>query len=183
MPSAFAHAAVAVAVGSAYPRSRLSPRMWLLGAACSAAPDLDSLAFRFGIPYSHTFGHRGFFHSLTFALVLSVAAGGIASRIAGGRSRALWLTSYLLLVTGLHGVLDMFTDGGLGIAILSPFSNERFFAPFRPIAVSPISPRAFFTSRGLHVVTSELLWIGVPCAVLAAVAYLVRKRSARPVRV
>src|SRR5262245_14973388 len=50
MPSAISHAAPALAL---YPlfRSRTPPRLWLLGVACAMAPDLDVLAFRFGIPY------------------------------------------------------------------------------------------------------------------------------------
>jgi inner membrane protein len=35
-------------------------------------------------------------------------------------------------------LLDMLTNGGLGIAVFSPFSRERFFFPVQPIPVSPI---------------------------------------------
>lgn len=31
------------------------------------------------------------------------------------------------------------TDGGLGVAFFSPFDNKRYFLPWRPIRVSPIS--------------------------------------------
>jgi membrane-bound metal-dependent hydrolase YbcI (DUF457 family) len=37
--------------------------------ALSLAPDLDVIAFRFGIPYSAPFGHRGAAHSILVALV------------------------------------------------------------------------------------------------------------------
>jgi inner membrane protein len=53
-------------------------------------------------------------------------------------------------------LLDTLTDGGLGIALLWPFSNERFFAPWRPIPVAPIGAR-MLSSRGLHVVLTEAL--------------------------
>ena len=48
--------------------------------ALSLAPDLDVIAFRFGIPYAAPFGHRGAAHSIFVALVLaSIAA--VATRL------------------------------------------------------------------------------------------------------
>ena len=65
-------------------------------------------------------------------------------------------------VTASHGVLDAMTDGGLGIAFFAPFDNGRYFLPWTPIKVSPIEITAFFTVRGLQVLRSELVWIGIP---------------------
>ena len=47
-----------------------------LTAAAAAAilaviPDLDVIGMRYGIPYGDMFGHRGFTHSLFFAVVLA----------------------------------------------------------------------------------------------------------------
>ena len=39
------------------------------------------------------------------------------------------------------------TDGGKGIALLSPFTNERFFLPWRFVPVSPIGASRFFRTR------------------------------------
>ena len=41
-----------------------------------------------------------------------------------------------------------------GCALLWPFSDERFFAPWRPLPVAPIG-RAFLSSWGLHVALWE----------------------------
>ena len=60
------------------------------------------------------------------------------------------------LVLASHGILDTFTDGGLGCALLWPFSDERFFAPWRPLPVAPIG-RAFLSAAGLHVALWEAL--------------------------
>lgn len=46
------------------------------------------------------------------------------------------------------------TDGGLGIALLWPFSNARYFAPWTPIPVAPIGARMVSRS-GLRVVLTE----------------------------
>lgn len=55
-----------------------------------------------------------------------------------------------------HGLLDALTDGGLGIALLWPFTNERFFAPWAPIPVAPIGT-GMLSSRGVYVVAFELM--------------------------
>jgi inner membrane protein len=179
MPSAIAHAAVALAVGSAFPRDAVPRSVWVVGCCCAVAPDLDTIAFRFGIPYSHTFGHRGFFHGLAFAALLSLATSYAISHFTRWRISSSALAAFLVIVTASHGLLDTLTNGGLGIALLSPFSNRRFFAPVRPIAVSPISVPAFFSERGLQVVVSELLWIGVPCVALVLASAWYRDRPTR----
>lgn len=127
--------------------------------ALSLAPDLDVIAFRFGIPYAAPYGHRGAAHSLCAALALaSIAA--LATRLtpeqtARGQTRLrLWVLC--AAVASTHGLLDTLTDGGLGIALLWPFSNQRYFAPWTPIPVAPIGAR-MLTTRGLHVVITEAL--------------------------
>ncbi len=61
-----------------------------------------------------------------------------------------------------HPSLDALTNGGRGVALFWPFTNERFFFPWRPIEVSPIGIFKFFGPTGQEVVQSELLWIGLP---------------------
>jgi len=60
------------------------------------------------------------------------------------------------IVAVSHGLLDTLTDGGLGIALLWPLSNHRYFAPWRPIPVAPIGAR-MLTGSGFRVVTTEAL--------------------------
>ena len=66
------------------------------------------------------------------------------------------------LIAASHGVLDALTNGGNGIALLSPFSNQRYFFPWTPIEVSPLGIRRFLGPRGLVVMISEMLWIWIP---------------------
>ena len=72
------------------------------------------------------------------------------------------------------------TDGGLGVAYFAPFSNRRYFLPWRPIPVSPISVARFFDARGLQVLAGEIVWIWLPCAALAAAGRLARRGKAAP---
>jgi len=123
--------------------------------ALSLAPDLDVIAFRFGIPYSAPFGHRGVAHSILVALVLASVAALATPLTTSDRTRSrLWLLCALVAVS--HGMLDTLTDGGLGIALFWPFSNRRYFAPWTPIPVAPIGAR-MFTPGGVRVMLIEAL--------------------------
>ncbi|HVR39947.1 MAG TPA: metal-dependent hydrolase, partial [Thermoanaerobaculia bacterium] len=42
------------------------------GVIASILPDADVAGFAFGIPYGSMFGHRGFTHSILFALLASL---------------------------------------------------------------------------------------------------------------
>jgi inner membrane protein len=173
VPSVFGHALFGCALGAS-----AGARGCVLAAAvfCAVAPDLDVLAFRFGVPYEAPFGHRGFTHSLAFAAALGLSA-ALLTRIAlraearppFGRTAAL-----LALATASHGFFDALTDGGLGVAFFWPLDGTRYFLPWRPIAVSPLAVGRFFSARGFEVVTSEAVWVG-----LSAVALRLGSRACR----
>jgi len=181
MASAFAHAIAATAIGSML---GVPWRLWgilTLGMVCSVLPDLDTIGFWLGIPYEHPLGHRGLSHSIAFAAVLSGVIVWIAYRdlSAVERRRLGW---FFFLATSSHGVLDAMTNGGLGVAFFAPFDNTRYFFPFRPIEVSPIEPQLFFTRRGLTVLVTEFVWVGIPAllAILGAAALRRQGREALP---
>jgi inner membrane protein len=83
----------------------------------------------------------------------------------------------VFLCTASHGVLDAMTTGGMGVAFFSPFSNHRYFFPWRVIEVAPISVRRFISERGIAVLMSELTRVWLPCAVLALFGAGVRRMS------
>jgi inner membrane protein len=172
MPSAFSHAIVAIAIGKVVQPKQVPWWYWALGAAVSAVPDVDVIGFHFGVRYGDLMGHRGFTHSLFFAVLL---AGLVTITFAGqsqiSRRR---LFFFLFLAAASHGILDAMTNGGLGVAFFSPFSNARFFFPFRPIKVSPIGVGRFFSAKGLAVVQSEAMWLWLPSAAIFAVLTLLR---------
>ena len=177
MASLFSHAAAALSLGTAFPARRLPRRWWLLGIACAVVPDVDVIGFHFGVHYGDLLGHRGVTHSLAFALVLAVVIAVCARSWCSDRPDTKTLVLFLFVVTASHGVLDAMTNGGLGVAFFAPLSSARYFLPFRPIAVSPISITAFFTHRGVEVLESELLWIWVPCVGLAIVMHFWRRST------
>jgi inner membrane protein len=60
------------------------------------------------------------------------------------------------MVAVSHGLLDAMTDGGLGVALLWPWTPQRIFFPWRPIPVAPIGLH-LFSLRGLYVLGWEVL--------------------------
>lgn len=174
MASVFSHAVAALSIGTCFSRPRMPKRVWLSGAACSMFPDLDVIGFRFGVQYSDFWGHRGFTHSLVFAFLI---AGVVSLGFRSGSSTIgrLPLFSYLFFAIASHGVLDAMTNGGLGVAFLSPFDNSRYFFSWRPIRVSPIGMRGFFSPRAYLILQSELLWIWLPAGVFAGLVFMLRR--------
>jgi inner membrane protein len=149
------HLAVGMAAArAALPRATPTPRLVaaMIGLAlCASAPDLDVIAFALGIPYAAEWGHRGAAHSLGFALALALLLAGIARGLGAPFGRALAAFAASLVS---HGLLDIFTDGGLGIALFWPFSDTRVFAPWQPLPVAPIGA-GMLSRRGLEVLVIE----------------------------
>jgi len=138
-------------------------RLLLAGVVGSILPDFDVIAFRFGIPYEDQFGHRGFSHSFFFAALIGLlgACGHRWLRCGFGIAFC-----FLFVSTASHGILDAFTNGGLGIAFFWPWSDERYFLRYRVIEVSPIGLSHFFSRSGIKVILSELRWVWLPCVLL-----------------
>lgn len=175
MPTIFTHAVVPLALGLALGRNTISPRLITAGMFVAIAPDFDTVAFKLGIAYADQFGHRGASHSLLFALAVGVLGAIFAPWLRTTRWRALL---WLAFCTASHPLLDALTNGGLGVALLWPWSDTRIFAPWRPIAVSPIGA-GFFSMRGLAVLWSELLWVCAPLGMLALPLAGIRKYRKR----
>jgi inner membrane protein len=163
MPTIFSHPAVPLALGFALGKEIVSRRLLLAGVAASILPDLDVVAFSFGIPYEHEFGHRGFSHSFLFAAFVALV-GACAHRSLHSSFGIAF--GFLFLATASHGVLDAFTNGGLGIAFFWPWSDKRHFARYQLIEVAPIGV-SHFLSWGPSVLLSELRWVWLPCGLVA----------------
>jgi inner membrane protein len=148
------HAIVGAWAARMAPLSGARGRDTLLLGSLALLPDLDVVAFALRVPYAAPFGHRGASHSLTAAVFAGVAA-ALLARACGARAARTGIV--VGLVVASHGLLDALTDGGLGAALLWPFSDERFFAPWRPLPVAPIGSR-FWSARGLAVAATELAW-------------------------
>jgi inner membrane protein len=167
MPSIISHPAVAIGLWPILQRFRVPPLLFWVGAFCTIVPDFDVITFAFGVSYGEVLGHRGFTHSLLFAALLSVILTQVFWPQHASKPACFW---FLFLCTASHGVLDAMTSGGMGVAFWAPFDNTRYFFPWRPIRVSPLSVRQFFGPRGVAVIGSEILWIWIPAFLVALAA-------------
>jgi inner membrane protein len=170
----YLHFAPAVALAVAIGPGRIGWRLALAGAACAVLPDADLLMHTLHFDrYSGTYGHRGFTHSLGFALLVGVL-GALLAGLHPPRSR--WLTAaYLALCTASHPLLDGLIDRGICNAWLWPLDGARHCLAWRPI---PMQGVPLF---GLDRLGQELLWIGVPLLLLANAGMALRW-AARSVR-
>jgi inner membrane protein len=173
MPTVFSHAVAGLAIATLTRAPGALGRLALVAVLCAAVPDLDVVSLWLGVPWGHVLGHRGITHSPAFAAVLATALTLTLFRGAGRRGH-IWLI--LFLATASHGVLDAMTNGGSGVAFFAPFDDGRYFLPWRPIPVSPISASRFFTRRGVDIMQSEILLIWLPAALLALVGVGLRAR-------
>lgn len=172
MASIFGHIAAACALGVALFPAQARPAVLATAAFCAVAPDLDVLAFRFGVSYGSIWGHRGWTHSLAFAAMLGLPAAVLFFR----QRPDFWKIALLcVLATLSHPLLDMLTNGGRGCALWWPWSAERLFFPARPIQVSPLGAGAFFSTWGLEVLRSEAVWIGLPGIGLVLLSRFLRR--------
>lgn len=175
MAMAPTHAFVGLAVADLAAGRYSDTRLRVAGALCAALPDADTLLMRFGdVAYEDAWGHRGITHGLPFAAALAVVVALLFFR---GRALPPWRAALaLFLAIASQGLLDAMTTGGLGVAFLAPFDLERFFAPWTPIPVAPLSVRSFFTEHGMRIFGWELLHIWLPVGALLLATHGVRRR-------
>ena len=147
-----------------------------LGMLCAVIPDFDVIGLKLGIAYDSPFGHRGFSHSLLFAALLagsfSIALRTVVNAVPGWR-----VFLFLFLCTASHGLLDALTNGGYGIAFFAPFTDNRYFFPWRPIQVSPLSITRFLSGQAWPVLISELQWVILPSLSVAVAAWFARTKA------
>ena len=176
MATIISHSIAALAFGKVLPLDVKTARFWVLTAVCAMLPDLDVIGFGFGISYHDMLGHRGLTHSLPFALIGGCLVALVAFRDVKIFSPGWWkLFIFFFVVIASHGVLDALTNGGLGVAFFAPFTNERYFFPWRPIEVSPIGLEPFLSERGLQVIVNEIKWIWIPSGLLVAIKEVYRR--------
>ncbi len=168
------HIAVGMAAARLDMRGRDSARPRLgsivLWSLLSLLPDHDVVSFSLGVRYEDEWGHRGATHSLAFAAVAGAAI-GIVVRLRGRPAARTGVTAALVLAS--HSLLDTLTDGGLGCALLWPFEQTRYFAPWNPIPVAPIGV-AFLSPSGLMVSAVELVLFA------PLLWFALRSRAGRP---
>jgi inner membrane protein len=182
MPTVVTHSFVGAIAGCSVGSAPERTKLIVLSLLCGSLPDIDAAAFALHIPYASMWGHRGFTHSIVFALI---AAFIIAFAFFKSKHQTTWI-GYTALFFGIilsHGLLDAMTNGGQGVAFFSPVMNQRFFFPWTPIKVAPIGIRPMLTKHGFDVIRSEFLVVWLPLSFLVACVktarWIIGKRDAQ----
>lgn len=161
---------------------RLSPtpaRFWWFAALCAAIPDIDYVWTTQGLAHDSMWAHRGITHSVPAAIVLGDLAawfGFDGSYWKGFRTR-LWVALSLAAVT--HGLLDSLTTYALGVAFFAPFSAERFYFTWRPLAGIPPDWAHSRLARVTYQAGMEFVFIWIPAFALLLVALKARRIGRR----
>jgi len=175
MPTIFTHPVVALGLSPCLSFREKRKQIIFIAIFLTILPDIDVIGLRLGVPYLHLFGHRGFTHSITFAIIVSLLMAWFVVKNSSLSLKPIWLYFFLSAVS--HGLLDAMTNGGHGIAFFSPFSNERFFFYTQPIDVSTLSIKRFFNGQGYKVIISEIFWIWIPFFIIFSFCLLWKKHS------
>ena len=174
MPTIVSHAAVPLALAVGLGTKRIPKLLLLTGIAASMLPDVDVILFRFGATYDQVWSHRGFTHSIVFALAVALAAALVLRRVAP----PVVVFAFMFVAAASHGLLDMLTNGGHGVALLWPLTDQRFFFDWRPIRVAPLA-LSRFPPRAAAIVATEALWIWVPAILVASILRALRHEGVR----
>jgi inner membrane protein len=139
--ASFGHLAVGLLAGRFHggaenaTRPRASAGTMLAFAALAVLPDADVVVVACGFPDEGACGHRGASHSLLVAVTIGLVSALVARRFGWPVVRTAVAAT---LAVASHGVLDAIGEGGRGIPLLWPLSDERFMSPWR---VLPDAPR------------------------------------------
>ena len=175
MASLFGHAAAGLAISNVFRlKSNFTTPMLVVGIVLSLLPDADMLGFYLGVPYESMWGHRGISHSILLAVLIAII---LAFFMGKSKKQVGALTLFFFLSMFTHSLLDALTTGGEGVAFFAPFNNTRYFLPWQVIKVSPFGIDNFMSARGLLVLKSEALWIGIPLLLSYLLLKIFKKQS------
>ncbi len=177
MPTIFTHPIPALALAAGLGKNTISPRLAAAAAVAAILPDLDTIGYHLGMGHGALAVHRGASHSLLAAVLLGCVG------LAASRSlRSKRLAAFLLptVSAASHGLLDAMTTGRYGVAFFWPFDQTRYSLPWHPIQISPLSPGAFFSERGLAVLLSEMQYVWLPCLLFVLLCFVFRALCREP---
>ncbi len=118
------HIALGACIGEAFLGKKIGKRAMLLGAIAQSIPDIDFVAsFWLNVP-GNLLAHRGFTHSILFAMLISLFLALLSERIHRPHNIKLrrWFMFFAVQVF-IHIFIDAFNNYGVGW--FEPFSHIR----------------------------------------------------------
>jgi inner membrane protein len=167
MATDYSHAVVGLGLARLYTTKPMPWAYWGLAAILPIVPDLDVFS---SSAYGTWLGHRGFTHSLIFALAVGMIVSAAAFRYFQVRWWTLAVLFFLMIAS--HGLLDALTRGGENIPIFWPLGGRYGnwgLIPVSDIALELPDPRYSRAIRG------ELLWVCLPTGLLVGLVMAYRR--------
>ncbi len=152
------HIALGACIGEAFFDKKIGKKALLWGALANSIPDIDFISGLWMSTPEGLLAHRGFTHSILFALLITPAFSLTADRV--HRPHNIKFHTWLLFF-GIEVFIHLFIDGfnNYGVGWLEPFNHHRF--SFNAIYVAD----PFFS-----------LWPGIACIVLMVAHLRFRQR-------
>ncbi len=75
--------------------------------------------------------------------------------------------------------MDALTDAGLGVGFFIPFTQERYFFPWRPVMTASLNPATFWSPKNLEILFNEIAYVWMPLAGVSMVFHLIRQAKKR----
>jgi inner membrane protein len=171
------HALLPIAAAVAVAKRPIPWTLVLVAAIAAAAPDVDGLSKHFlGVPANSIYGHRGAAHSLFAAVLAGLIAAAFHKRL-GVSSLTAGVTITAAMAS--HGLLDMMTDAGEGVAYLWPISSARLFFDWRPIHSGPVHMSHLFAGLAQRLL-SDVRQLIIPMFASAVLIRAARAALAKP---
>jgi len=178
MATIFSHPIPVLAVAAACGPKYIPPRLAVAMLIASVLPDIDMIGYALDYHYPSHFAHRGFTHSLIFALAVGLLALATAPHMKTKRVIAFFA---VLLATLSHSFLDALGGGWYGVPLFWPFDEARYNLPWPSFISSCLScwnpPRLFSTWWADRFIRIELLTVWTPCAIFALAGFLFRRAA------
>src|SRR5688500_12917839 len=120
------HFAIGACIGEAFAGKKIGKKAMLMGAAAQSLPDIDFIATLWLDPVHDLIGHRGFTHSILFAVMATPVLSWIAENVEKKNILSFMRWNYFFAIQiFMHLFLDAFNAYGVG-----------WFEPFNHIRVS-----------------------------------------------
>jgi inner membrane protein len=116
------HIVLGAATGGAVLGRKAGNKALFWGALAGSVPDFDVAITSFYEPVKSLFVHRGFSHSIVFAIIVAPLLGWIISKIHKDIGFRQWTLMALIAIL-VHSTIDCFNT--YGTALLEPFSGVR----------------------------------------------------------
>lgn len=118
------HFAVGACIGEAFAGKKIGKKAMLMGAAAQSLPDIDFIATLWLDPVRDLIGHRGFTHSILFAIMATPVLSWFAEKVERKNILSFMRWNYFFAIQiFMHLFLDAFNAYGVGW--FEPFNHTR----------------------------------------------------------